>query len=605
MGKAQRFFDGLTNVLTGLGTTADPRRARAYKSALLTEHDIDQAYRGSGSIRKVVDIPALDMVREWRDWQAENDTTEAVEAAEKRLSLQAKTYLAETYRALGGGAFILGLPGDPASPAPANATLSYIHVTSRWRLTLGPEIDDVADPFFGEPRYFTLSTNGRNQQVHPSRVITFRGDAVPSLSTTTWEEQYWGDSMVVRCIDAAQNLDNALANFGALIDRARVGKVTVPGLSDIAATAEGEAILARRLQNLATSESLFGMTLLDGGDGSDGSGEKLEYTQVTWSGIPEIIRVFAEALASVADIPMTRLWGKAAEGMSASGDSQQTDWNKMVKARQELRLRPCLERLDPYLYATANVPQSEREKLWWQFGPLDTPDQAAETTRFKTFSEAADKIAAMAVVPERAFAEAVQNTLVQEGWLVGLDTALMDVPEAERFMTAGDPADLSVSETETPDDDAQTTDAAPRTLYVSRPVLNRSDLQAWATEQGLGELQPDLHVTIACSRTPVDWMQMGSDDWNSDDDGGIAIKPGGVRIVEPLGNRTAVLLFTSSTLSWRHESMVQRGASHDYPDYQPHISLTGEPVSLDGVEPYRGEIVLGPEVFAEVDEGAV
>ena len=51
--------------------------------------------------------------------------------------------------------------------------------------------------------------------------------------------------------------------------------------------------------------------------------------------------------------------------------------------------------------------------------------------------------------------------------------------------------------------------------------------------------------------------------------------------------------------------MVRRGASHDYPDYQPHISLTGEPVNLDGVEPYRGEIVLGPEVFAEVDEGAV
>jgi hypothetical protein len=134
-------------------------------------------------------------------------------------------------------------------------------------------------------------------------------------------------------------------------------------------------------------------------------------------------------------------------------------------------------------------------------------------------------------------------------------------------------------------------------------VLNRADLQSWATEQGLGELQPDLHVTIAYSRRPLDWMKVDNEDWNQEKDGTIEIPPGGVRIVEPLGDRTAVLLFGSSRLAWRHEQIKNAGAGWDYPDYQPHISLTGAQVDLTGVVPYRGVIKLGPERFEEVDEG--
>ena len=65
---------------------------------------------------------------------------------------------------------------------------------------------------------------------------------------------------------------------------------------------------------------------------------------------------------------------------------------------------------------------------------------------------------------------------------------------------------------------------------------------------------------------------------------------------------TAVLMFASSLLSWRHEEIIRIGASHDFPDYQPHISLTKAAVDLSKVEPYRGKIVLGPEVFEPLKE---
>jgi hypothetical protein len=99
-------------------------------------------------------------------------------------------------------------------------------------------------------------------------------------------------------------------------------------------------------------------------------------------------------------------------------------------------------------------------------------------------------------------------------------------------------------------------------------------------------------------------MKMGGEDWGSDGKGNLTVNPGGPRIVEALGDKGAVvLLFGSSPLSWRHEAMKREGASHDFPEYQPHVTITYDPgnVDLSKVEPYRGKLVFGPEIFEELD----
>lgn len=64
------------------------------------------------------------------------------------------------------------------------------------------------------------------------------------------------------------------------------------------------------------------------------------------------------------------------------------------------------------------------------------------------------------------------------------------------------------------------------------------------------------------------------------------------------------LLITANELKWRHEAMVELGASWEWPEYQPHISIQiGGDIDLSKVEPYQGKIVLGPEIFEEVREG--
>lgn len=72
--------------------------------------------------------------------------------------------------------------------------------------------------------------------------------------------------------------------------------------------------------------------------------------------------------------------------------------------------------------------------------------------------------------------------------------------------------------------------------------------------------------------------------------------------MEQFGKAT-VLLFSSSDLQWRHMAIREAGASWDHPEYQPHVTISYEfDGELSEVEPYRGKIELGPEIFEEIDE---
>ncbi|WP_423827995.1 hypothetical protein [Sinorhizobium fredii] len=133
-------------------------------------------------------------------------------------------------------------------------------------------------------------------------------------------------------------------------------------------------------------------------------------------------------------------------------------------------------------------------------------------------------------------------------------------------------------------------------------MLNAGEIRKWAKAQGFDTVQEGLHVTIIHTRTPMDWIKVGEDYWG--DSGKMTVAEGGPRLMERFGD-AIVLQFASSRLTWRHEDIKRMGAETDYPEYQPHVTISWQlPKGLDlsKVEPYRGKIELGPEVFEEVNE---
>lgn len=453
MGKLLDLRDRLSNALTGTGTRRDARTASAYTTVPMNQQQIAAAYSGSPLMRKIVQIPAMDMVREWREWKLDAKQLTLVEAEEKRLMLRQKVRQIEVLRGMGGGAFIMGLPGNPSEPAPASVErggLAYVNVVSRWHLGFSKFQDDAREPGYGEPAMWTLTGLGGQQTIHPSRVIPFRADTTAALAmiSYTGHDAFWGESTVQQVLDAVMDSDSARASFAALMHKARTLRIGIPRLMELASTQAGTDQLNSRMAILATAESLHNAFIYDAGDGEGKGGEKIDDSSYSFAGAKDILNSYGEFVAAVSDIPATRLLGRSPEGMNSSGESQQTDWNKKIKAMQELDLSPCLERLDRYLLQSAigSVPAGQ----WYEWAPLDMPDQKADSERVKIEAETIQLIQNTGTIPERAMAQAVQSWAINEGMWPELENALTGLSPEERYGLAqaeqGDDDDDALAE---------------------------------------------------------------------------------------------------------------------------------------------------------------
>jgi hypothetical protein len=112
-----------------------------------------------------------------------------------------------------------------------------------------------------------------------------------------------------------------------------------------------------------------------------------------------------------------------------------------------------------------------------------------------------------------------------------------------------------------------------------------------------------MHVTVMYSKVPVDWLEVGADEWpRLNEKGQLVIRAGGPRVMERFG-KAIVLAFANTDLAYRHEEIRRRtGAEWEFEDYTPHVTITYNAPSFDllHMEAYQGEIVLGPEIFEEI-----
>jgi phage-related protein (TIGR01555 family) len=443
MGRIVHLFDRLTNVMSGLGTAVDQRSGLFYNFRPLTGPEAEAGYRSSWLVRKIVDVPAIDMTREWRDLQAEADAIQAIEAEEKRLQLKAKCQRALILaRLYGGSVIVLGTtdadPAEPLKPDVVKAgSLTYLHVMSRWQITVGQPRLDPADPWFGQPDYFTINGgNGQSAKLHPSRVVSFVGQRAPEGTFYAKDSWFWGDPIMQSIGDAVKNADLAQAGFASLIERASVDVVQFKDLMSIVGTTEGEAKITARLNAMQMGRSNFRAVALDTED-------KWSQMQVNWSGIPAVMDAFLLVVAGAADIPMTRLLGQSPRGLQSTGDGEERDYQSMLKARQGEMLRPALEQIDELLIRSAlgNKP----DDIYFEFAPLDTPDQKDAADVEETFAKAVLEYSQSGVIEDLALRAMVKNRIIESGQWPGSEIAFEEAEAA----AAAEP-DPAVTEADVP-----------------------------------------------------------------------------------------------------------------------------------------------------------
>ncbi len=203
-----------------------------------------------------------------------------------------------------------------------------------------------------------------------------------------------------------------------------------------------------------------------------GDGESWARQKIDFAGLPEMVRTFLQVAAGAAGIPVTRLLGQSPAGLSATGDSDTRNYYDMIAARQEVDLRPQLERLDRLLLRSAGV---ELEAVSFAFRPLwqmDAKDRAAIALEK---AKATQVYAGLKLWPDATLARLVEAQLVEEA----------TYPNAEAVfgeMTGQGAAQVR------PSDPQGTADAFPvpsgSAAYLTQP---RDPDGRWAAEAGGGQ----------------------------------------------------------------------------------------------------------------------
>lgn len=593
MGKLAQIKDGLVNLVANLGTPRDKAASTFYALPTLSEQEADNAYRGTWLARKVIDIPAMDSCRKWRGWSADQKQITALEAEEKRLGLQQKVLRAMIRaRLTGGAALYIGTgQSDPMLPLKPESIgkggIRHINVLSKRVLQAG-ELDlDPESPGYGLPAFYTLSSGTAGQvQIHPSRLVILHGAEKPDPEAGI--NNGWGDSVLLAMSKAIKDADSTAANIASLVFEAKVDVIKIPNFMSMLADEEYERQVLRRLQLAAMAKGINGALLLD-------AGEEYEQKQAQFGGLVDLLMGFMQLTAGASDIPMTRLLGQSPGGLNASGESDLRNYYDRISSNQELMLQPALQVLDECLIRSALG--SRPAEVFYNWRSLWQTTDTERANIGKTTADTIKTIAETRLLPDDVLTTVAVNMLTEAGVAPGLESEMLVYGKEAPW------ADDEQDDAEKRAAVSSLGDAEPRSLYVSRKVLNADEIAAWAKGQGITELQDDLHVTVAYSRAAFDWIKAGNaNEWSSGAKDELVIPEGGPRATEPLGGMTAVILFASSQLTWRHEAIIRAGGSHDYPDYTPHISLTKAQIDLTKVEPYRGRIVLGPELFKEIRE---
>lgn len=417
--------DSLTNLVANLGTSRDKSASSSYVLSLLDDASLLAAYRTAWLPRKIVEIPAFDSVRAWRDWQANDDQIEIIEAEEKRLNVKGKVLEARTKARLWGGAAIMLGTGDQNLAAPLDVEgikkggLKYLTVLTRRQLTAGEVERDPQSEFYGRPSKFQLTSVGKAQvEIHPSRLVLFNGVAQADEDIAS-AHHGWGDSVLQSTLDAIKQADATAANIASLVFEAKIDIIRVPNFMANLADPAYRAKLIERYTLAATAKGINGTLMLD-------KEEEYETKTANFGTLPDVLDRFMQIASGAADIPMTRLFGQSPAGMNATGESDLRNYYDRLSAMQELEMEPAMVRLDECIIRSALGSRDKAIHFTW--APLWGLSEKEQADIFKLKADGARALAGTGtsppLMPIDALSDALVNTFIEDGSLPGLEAAI-------------------------------------------------------------------------------------------------------------------------------------------------------------------------------------
>ncbi|MCK5219186.1 DUF1073 domain-containing protein [bacterium] len=419
---------GFQNLLTGAGTSLDKTEYSYYLPTRITsKNNLETLYIQSWAAKKFIDIPVDDMFIRWREFtDMENENVELIQQAELDFRVTDKLSRGMKCGNLYGTGLVILITKEAPLNKPLNINrlqrgdLLNILTVDRFDATVLQKDKDPLSLRFGEAELYRINfLQAGSIDVHASRILRF--DGFTPLTQTNWQSygQDWGVPSIIPVVTEIHQDSGVNKGVAHLVSEASVGIQNIEDFADAVAGKgqDGELTLQQRLELDNLHRSVYRTRYMDKED-------SFERTEVTFTGLPEIIDRNAKRLAAAASIPATRFWGQAPIGMNATGDSDMKNYAIGVQAEQNKKLPAPLTLLDQVLSKHLGI----LEPIQYEFPSLiDMSDNEQADVLLKK---------AQAIVPL-----VLQNIITEEEGRAALDGDPMlgnlevaaDLPEIEAF----------------------------------------------------------------------------------------------------------------------------------------------------------------------------
>lgn len=364
--------DTMVNVLTKLGTqSSSTANSKFYTRPLFTFPELTNIYLGSDFAKRIIDIYAKTMTREWISIIKDPDNKAMIYLnrlkAEKHFTSQLK------WSRLYGGALMLVYADDGLTlDQPLNInnikTIESLKIFDPNQVTV--QTDDYYNNKFksnyGDIEYYTINPINNVQvlptiKVHETRIIRINGEELPAEQKRANND--WDASAIQGIYDSLINFTQGQGYSAELMRDFVLGVLKIDNLTELMSIDGGTTTVMSRLDMMAQFRSVINMVLL-------GDSENYTKEASNVSGIPDLIDRFAEALSAVSGIPISILFDKWDGGLGDTGGSQVRAWYDHIAAEQKDTLQEPINELLVLIQAAKDSGLSSAEKLEFEFNPL-------------------------------------------------------------------------------------------------------------------------------------------------------------------------------------------------------------------------------------------
>lgn len=315
-------------------------------------------YRNHWISRRIVEVPAQDMVKAWPKMTSEVEPKDLdrIDRAIRKTNTKNNVLTGLTWARLFGGAGGLMVIDGQENELDQPLDLESIKIGAykgvipfdRWAgiSPLGDVCTDINRPLdFNKPEMYEVRiTGGDSFQVHSSRLLRFLGPSVPTPELEA--QSYWGISVLEPTYESITMLDNTMWNILGLTFRANLLGMKFPELAQLLSGVGSSQTASRKfeermgaLNHLMSNQSLIPLPA-DGG---------IESTQYSFGGLEGIFQLFQLNLAGAAQMPVTRLFGRTYTGLGQTGDGDERIYEEKIATDQSTYLVPQLEKLYPVI----------------------------------------------------------------------------------------------------------------------------------------------------------------------------------------------------------------------------------------------------------------